>query len=159
MEAVSRHFTNKKSVITGWPARYGCLSYTHLLWFIRTTARFFLKRFRHSYFTSSTVTVCSYHVMYAFQSESTLCSYLNVKEPLGQSRREIWRLSDCNWTRTHNHLVDKGTLNHLAKPACLFKWLSIRFWTKWLRVRVQLQSLQVRFKESTRIFNFSWLLE
>ena len=22
---------------------------------------------------------------------------------------------DCNWTRTHNHLVHKGTLNHLAK--------------------------------------------
>ena len=21
----------------------------------------------------------------------------------------------CNWTRTHNHLVRKGTLNHLAK--------------------------------------------
>ena len=24
-------------------------------------------------------------------------------------------LSDCNWTRTHNHLVHKRTLNHLAK--------------------------------------------
>ena len=23
--------------------------------------------------------------------------------------------SDCNWTRTHNHLVHKRTLNHLAK--------------------------------------------
>ena len=30
-------------------------------------------------------------------------------------------LSDCNWTRTHNHLVHKQTLNHLAKLA---KWLS-----------------------------------
>ena len=30
-------------------------------------------------------------------------------------------LSDCNWTRTHNHLVHKRTLNHLAKLA---KWLS-----------------------------------
>ena len=25
--------------------------------------------------------------------------------------------SDCNWTRTHNHLVRKRTLNHLAKLA------------------------------------------
>ena len=25
-------------------------------------------------------------------------------------------LSDCNWTRTHNQLVHKRTLNHLAKP-------------------------------------------
>ena len=24
-------------------------------------------------------------------------------------------LSDCNWTRNHNHLVHKRTLNHLAK--------------------------------------------
>ena len=47
-----------------------------------------------------------------FQSESTL---------LTQSRREIWSLSDCNWTQTQNHLVRKRTLNHLAK---LGKWLS-----------------------------------
>ena len=24
-------------------------------------------------------------------------------------------ISDCNWTQTHNHLVRKRTLNHLAK--------------------------------------------
>ena len=24
-------------------------------------------------------------------------------------------VSDCNWTRTQNHLVRKRTLNHLAK--------------------------------------------
>ena len=34
-------------------------------------------------------TVCSYHVAYAFQSESTLYSCLNVKELLARSRREI----------------------------------------------------------------------
>ena len=28
------------------------------------------------------MTACSYHVTYAFQSESTLYSCLNVKEPL-----------------------------------------------------------------------------
>ena len=50
-------------------------------------------------------TVCSYHVKYAFQSESTLCSCL-----------AIWILSDCNWTQTQNHLVHKQTLNHLFKP-------------------------------------------
>ena len=35
------------------------------------------------------LTVCFYHVTYAFQSESTLCSCLNVKELLARSRREI----------------------------------------------------------------------
>ena len=30
--------------------------------------------------------------------------HLNVKELLARSRREIWRLIDCNWTRTQNHL-------------------------------------------------------
>ena len=67
------------------------------------------------------LTVCSYHVMYAFQSESTLYSCLNVKELLAWSRHEIYCLSDCNCTRTHNLLLHKRTLNHLAKLA---KWFS-----------------------------------
>ena len=37
----------------------------------------------------SLLTVCFYHVTYAFQSESTLYSCLNVKELLARSRREI----------------------------------------------------------------------
>ena len=48
-------------------------------------------------------------------------SCLNVKELLARNRREIWSLSDRNWTWTQNHLVRKRTLNHLAK---LVKWLS-----------------------------------
>ena len=38
-------------------------------------------------------------ITYAFQSKSTLCGCLNIKET----------------TRTHNHLVRKQTLYHLAK--------------------------------------------
>ena len=59
--------------------------------------------------------VCSCHVTYAFQSETTLYSCLNVKKLLARSRREICSLSDCNWTRTQNHLVRKRTLNHLVE--------------------------------------------
>ena len=40
------------------------------------------------------MTACSCHVTYAFQSESTIYSCLNVKELLARSRREIWRLND-----------------------------------------------------------------
>ena len=65
--------------------------------------------------------VCSCDVTYAFQSECTLYSCLNVKELLPRSRREIWSLNDCSWTRNHNHLVPKRTLNHLGKRA---EWLS-----------------------------------
>ena len=61
------------------------------------------------------ITVCSCHVTYTFQSEFTPYSCLNVKELFARSRRKIWSLSDCNWTRTQNHLVLKRTLNHLAK--------------------------------------------
>ena len=64
------------------------------------------------------------HVTYAFQSESTLYSCLNVKELLARSRREIWRLSDCNWTRTQNHLVRKRTFvrfNKYCQDACNIK--------------------------------------
>ena len=85
----------------------------------------------------------------AFQSESTLYSCLNVKELLARGRREIWSLSDCNLTRTHNHLVHKQTLNHLTKLAKRLSrvvsicWaVSVRLWTKRLWARVQLQSLK-----------------
>ena len=51
------------------------------------------------------LTLYSYHVTYAFQSESTLYSCMNTKELLGRNKRDIRSLSDCNGTRTHNHLV------------------------------------------------------
>ena len=55
--------------------------------------------------------------------------------------------SDCNGTRTHNQLVRKQTLNHLAKLANSVKMigLSVRLRTKWLWLRVPLQSLNFRF--------------
>ena len=65
--------------------------------------------------------VCYYHVTYAFQSESTLYSCLNVKELLAWNWRDIWSLSDSSGNRTQNQLVSKRTVNHLAK---LTKWLS-----------------------------------
>ena len=58
--------------------------------------------------------LCFYHVTYA--SEFTVCDCL-----FAQNRDNIWKLSNCNETRTHNHLVCKRTLNHLAK---LTKWLN-----------------------------------
>ena len=70
---------------------------------------------------TNNLTTCSNHVTYAFQSESTLYSCLNVKKPLVRSRRRIWSLSDSNVIWTPNHLVCKQALNHLAKLA---KWLS-----------------------------------
>ena len=66
-------------------------------------------------------TVCSCHVMYAVQSESTFYSSLNVKELLAGRKNEICRWSDYKWTRTQNHLVLKGTLTQLPKVT---KWLS-----------------------------------
>ena len=47
--------------------------------------------------------------------------FLQCQEFLARNRRDIWSLSEYNETRTHNHLVHKGTLNHLVKPT---KWLS-----------------------------------
>ena len=61
------------------------------------------------------LTVCSYHVTYVFQSESTPYCCLNVKELLAQNQCNVWSLSDCN------HSVCKETLNHLAELA---KWMS-----------------------------------
>ena len=70
-----------------------------------------------------------YHVTCTFQSKSTLCSYLNIKELLAWSRHNIWSLSDCNATATHNHLVCKWTINHLAKLATAelcYEYLSVQ---------------------------------
>ena len=61
------------------------------------------------------LTVCSYHVKYAFQSESTLYSCLNVKELLARSTCVIRSLIDGNWTGTRNHLVHIRSLNHLRQ--------------------------------------------
>ena len=66
------------------------------------------------------LTLCFDHVTYEFESEYTLYSCLNVKELIAPRRCHIWRLSDCNGTRSHNQLIRKRTLNHLAK---LGKWL------------------------------------
>ena len=43
-----------------------------------------------SFFKSKSVTICFYHVMHAFQSESTLYICLNIKELLAQNRGHIW---------------------------------------------------------------------
>ena len=49
-------------------------------------------------FNTFCLMACSYHVKHAFQSESTLCSCLNVKGLLAWNRRHIWSFSDCNGT-------------------------------------------------------------
>ena len=79
---------------------------------------------------------------YEFQSESTLYSCLNVKELLAQNKCDIWSLSDSNGIRTHNYLVCKTALNHLAKLASLAKWLSFHLQTKLQWVRLPLLSLK-----------------
>ena len=57
-------------------------------------------------------------------------------------RVENFHLCDCKWTRTHNLLYHKRTLNHSAKLASLAKWLSVPLWTKWLSIWVKLQSFK-----------------
>ena len=100
LEPTTTYFINEHSTIwPNWPNDWA------LLWGLICTVH---------------LTVSFYHVTYEFESESTLYSFLNVKEFLARSRRQIWRLSDCNGTRTHNHLLRKRKLNHLAQLA---KWL------------------------------------
>ena len=62
---------------------------------------------------------------------------------LARNRPDIWSLCDCNASRTHNHVVRKPTLNHLAKLASLAKWLNVRLRTKCLWVRIPLMSLKL----------------
>ena len=41
------------------------------------------------------------------------------RNSLLETRLDIWNLSDCSGTRTHNHLVPKRELNHLANLTSL----------------------------------------
>ena len=95
------------------------------------------------------VTVCSYHVTYASQSESTRYSCLNVKELLARSRREIWSLIDCNWTRTHNYLVHKPTLDH-SSPVVV-TWIHVL--RKYFANYVYLKDL---YRSLILVRNFVW---
>ena len=68
-----------------------------------------------------------------------------ANELLARNRGVIWSLSKCNKTRTHNHLVRKQTLKHLAKIASLAKCLSVCLWTKclWAQILFLLLKLQI----------------
>ena len=48
----------------------------------------------------------------------------NISESLLNVIRQIVY---CNWIRTHNHLVHKRTLNHLAKLAIIHHLLFVSF--------------------------------
>ena len=72
---------------------------------------------------------------------------------LAWSKCHIRRLSDSNGIRTHNHLVCKQTVNHLAKLVSLAKWLNGRLQTKWLWVRIPLLS----HKEALAVVRYIWL--
>ena len=53
--------------------------------------------------------------------------------PVGVCNLKIIFLSDCNWTRTHNHLlVRKRTLNHLERVTigCGFTLKRVRDMTR-----------------------------
>ena len=69
-----------------------------------------------------------YLVTYAFQSESCLNIWLNVKKLLGRSRRKIWTLNDWKCTQSYHHLVRKRILNQLARltksSSCVVRFIS-----------------------------------
>ena len=78
----------------------------------------------------------------------TLYSCMNVMELIVCNRRQIWSLSNCKGTLTHNHLVRKQTLNHLATLA---KWLSCVVTTyQYGGINCMILSCQVRFSEWNR---------
>ena len=84
-------------------------------------------------------------------SESNFWGCLNVKGILARNRRGMWRLSDCNETRTHNHLVHKWTLNHLAKLASLTEGLSVCLQNKQLWVQLLLHPLNLQISHLFRV--------
>ena len=63
--------------------------------------------------------LCSCYVTYAFQSESTVYSSLNVKKLLARSRCKIWSLIDCkNWPNDWAVLWVLISMVHLTVWSC-----------------------------------------
>ena len=59
--------------------------------------------------------------------------------------------SECNWSRTHNHLVHKHTLSYLGKLANhLPKWSNVRLWNKWLCGRFKMESFKLQISRRLR---------
>ena len=63
-----------------------------------------------NYWPSSDWDLRSYKKFYLYVLIISL-GCMNVKELLAWNRHDIWRLSDCNGTRTHNHLVECSFTN------------------------------------------------
>ena len=75
-----------------------------------------LVAFRPKRFHCRTTAKILVYIKYA-KNENHLGNVRNSK----RTRKHQDVLSDCNGTRTHNHLVRKRTLNHLAKLTKLTK--------------------------------------
>ena len=87
-----------------------------IMWHLLKTKKsntFFYQGLSNMCIYADLMTVCSYHVTYAFQSESTLFNCL------ARNRRDIWIFRDSKGIWTHNHLVRKRTLNHVGKLTSL----------------------------------------
>ena len=69
------------------------------------------------------LTVCSSHVSYTFQSESLLYIGVNMKELVTRIRHNVWILSECNASQTHNHLICKRNFNYFPKFFNLLSWI------------------------------------
>ena len=107
------------------------------------------------------LTICSCRVTYAFQSEFTLYSCLDVEELVARSRRQtcrVWIHSETS--RWHDKNVQSNApyrqvlTTQQTYLVSLAKWLSVRLWTKWLKVRVKLLSQNVDIKEVSHVPTF-----
>ena len=104
------------------------------------------------------LTVCSSHVTYAFQSESTLysglsvrlrthswvCTFLDIQTTI-ECEFTLKCIRDMTRTYSQTHRTDKYS-EHSPVIWPVAKWLSVRLQTKWFWVRVQLQSQNVAMK-------------
>ena len=76
-------------------------------------------------------TVCFYHVAYAFYSESTLCSCVNVKEPLCSKQTQYLTLK---WLQRDSN--PQPLSQQFSQNSQMVKWLNF---AKWLCVLYELQ--------------------
>lgn len=75
---------------------------------------------------------------------------VNIKDLIAPNRYNIWNISDCEGTRTHNHLSCKQTPDQLAEPA---KWLGCILSTYICGAMAVLINSHINFKGQSTLCN------
>ena len=112
---------------------------------IFTTQKIAYIMIKISFLGIKNITASDYHVRYAFHTwvnPHSIVSWMSINS-LRKTGATSKVLSDCQKSRTHNHLVRKPTLNHLAKLTWKLSSKKLKDFCKYWHLEISLIKLKV----------------